>query len=270
MRSPLRVSRCPRRPLPARHRLDRAVGADLTDRPSVVATLEWPQVRLVSIEHACPCWRPNGAHPASCSAFGPILAMRTDACHRRKSLRALTTHPTRSALAWYPMAHQSVLRDGLRGEGRLGWRGRQTDTGFPGARFWGQVRVSSGRLRLLQGKGGSSGETSQIAGKARYQAPFPGHIAAGRILHGKEGVDGSSPSEGLRKSPASGDFVLPVEAGFRGPAGTRRVHFGTGGHSRARATSRDTPGACSRHSFSTTHSKSSCKQAVELSALARR
>ena len=72
-----------------------------------------------------------------------------------------------------------------------------TDTGFPGARFWGQVRGSSGRLRIVQGKGGTSGETSQIAGKARYQAPFPGHIAAGRILHGKEGVDGSSPSEGF-------------------------------------------------------------------------
>ena len=59
-------------------------------------------------------------------------------------------------------------------------------------------------------------------------------------LHGKEGVDGSSPSEGLRKSPANGWLVLPAMARFRHFAGTRRVHFGNGGHSRARATSRDT------------------------------
>jgi hypothetical protein len=134
--------------------------------------------------------------------------MRTDACHRRKSLRALTTHDPRSALAWYPLAHQSVLCDGLRGEDRLGWRGRQQIRASPGARFWGQVRGSSGRLRIVQGKGGASGETRQIAGKARYQAPFPGHIAAGRILHGKEGVDGSSPSEGSSRSK------IPVNRGF--------------------------------------------------------
>jgi hypothetical protein len=73
----------------------------------------------------------------------------------------------------------------------------RTDTGFLGARFWGQVRGSSRRLKVLQGKGGTSAETSQIAGKARYQAPFPGHKAAGRILHGKEAVPGSSPGEGL-------------------------------------------------------------------------
>src|SRR5919106_1493716 len=58
-------------------------------------------------------------------------------------------------------------------------------------------------------------------------------------LHGKEGVDGSSPSEGLHKSPANGHVVLPAMAKFRRLAGTRRVHFGTGGHSRAHATSRD-------------------------------
>jgi hypothetical protein len=59
-------------------------------------------------------------------------------------------------------------------------------------------------------------------------------------LHGKEGVDGSSPSEGLYEMPANGDFMLPVVTRFRFFAGTRRVHFGTGGHPRARATPRDT------------------------------
>ena len=61
-----------------------------------------------------------------------------------------------------------------------------------------------------------------------------------RGAHGKEGVDGSSPSEGLHKSPANGHVVLPAVARFRFFAGTRRVHFGTGGHSRARTTSRGT------------------------------
>jgi hypothetical protein len=61
-----------------------------------------------------------------------------------------------------------------------------------------------------------------------------------RNLHGMEGVDGSSPSEGLHKSPANRAMVLPAVARFRVAAGTRRVHFGTGVHTRARATSRDT------------------------------
>src|SRR6266540_6130268 len=61
-----------------------------------------------------------------------------------------------------------------------------------------------------------------------------------RPQNGKEGVDGSSPSEGLPKRPANGHLVLPAMARFRHFTGTRRVHFGTGGHSRARATSRDT------------------------------
>jgi hypothetical protein len=59
-------------------------------------------------------------------------------------------------------------------------------------------------------------------------------------VHGKEGVDGSSPSEGFHKVPANGHVVLPVVARFRFFAGTRRVHFGTSGHSQARVTSRDT------------------------------
>ena len=59
-----------------------------------------------------------------------------------------------------------------------------------------------------------------------------------------DGVGGrrfESPSEGLHKSPAYGHIVLPAGPTIsRRLAGTRRVHFGTGGHSRARATSRDT------------------------------
>jgi len=45
-----------------------------------------------------------------------------------------------------------------------------TRTGRVGARFWGQVRGFSGRLRVLQGRGAGSGKTGRIAGKARWQA----------------------------------------------------------------------------------------------------
>ena len=38
--------------------------------------------------------------------------------------------------------------------------------GLVGARFWGQVRGFSGRLRVLRGRGAASGETGRIAGKA--------------------------------------------------------------------------------------------------------
>src|SRR4029453_6800747 len=44
-------------------------------------------------------------------------------------------------------------------------------------------------------------------------------------VHGKEGVDGSSPSEGLQKRPANGHMVLPAMARLRVFAGTRRVTF---------------------------------------------
>jgi hypothetical protein len=50
--------------------------------------------------------------------------------------------------------------------------------------------ASRGRSGSFKGRGAASGETSRFAGKAHYQAP-------GRSLHGKEGVDGSSPSEGF-------------------------------------------------------------------------
>ena len=57
--------------------------------------------------------------------------------------------------------------------------------------------------------------------------------------HGKEGVDGSSPSEGFMKRPAKSGFLLSAQTSRRHLAGTRRVHFRTRGHSRVRSTSRD-------------------------------
>src|SRR5437588_5433096 len=43
-------------------------------------------------------------------------------------------------------------------------------------------------------------------------------------LHGKEGVDGSSPSEGSSKSPASGRLLLPRLVAFR-PTCSGMEHF---------------------------------------------
>jgi hypothetical protein len=81
-------------------------------------------------------------------------------------------------------------------------------------------------------------------------------------LNGKEGVDGSSPSEGLHKSPANGRLVLPAGARFECFAGTKRVHLGTGGHSRARATSRGTAWRVLERLARDHYSKSSCTQTV--------
>jgi hypothetical protein len=166
MRSPLRVSRYPRRPLPARHRLDRAVGADLTDRPSVVATFEWPQVDLSPSNMPAPdCWRPNGAHPASCSALEPILAMRTDACHRRESLRALTTHDPPSALAWYPMAHQkrAMRRTPERRSPRLARS--TTDTGFLGLGSGDRFGAPRGGSGSFKARGERAEKPARLRGK---------------------------------------------------------------------------------------------------------
>ncbi|MGH8514992.1 MAG: hypothetical protein ACREV8_13835 [Gammaproteobacteria bacterium] len=82
-----------------------------------------------------------------------------------------------------------------------------------GARFWGQVRGFSGRLRVRQGRGAASRETCRTAGKALYQAPSRDHIAARRILHGKEAVPGSSPGEGLNtcKSAILSDYRAPLD-----------------------------------------------------------
>ena len=155
-----------------------------------------------------------------------------------QDLGALTTTHPRPPLAWLrDDAKRATRRTSGTIASVVAFDNRH---GFLGARFWGQVRGFSGRLRVLQDKGGTSGETRQIAGKARYEARFPDRIAGGDNLHGKEGVDGSSPSEGLQKSPANGHMVLPGATKSSVVAGTRRVRFGTGGHSRARATSRDT------------------------------
>jgi hypothetical protein len=122
-----------------------------------------------------------------------------------------------------------------------------TSMGSLGARFWGQVRGFAGRLRTLRGKGAANEKTKRIAGKPHYQALFPDHIAAGRSLHGKEGVDGSSPSEGFDTKSLQIGKLCCLHWRARNHAGTRTgTRFGTGGHSWASATS----GVASRHASS--------------------
>src|SRR6266511_580108 len=60
-----------------------------------------------------------------------------------------------------------------------------------------------------------------------------------RPQNGKEGVDGSSPSEGSVKCLQMGMYCCLPRRILDPSRVTKRVHFGTGGHSRARATSRD-------------------------------
>jgi hypothetical protein len=77
---------------------------------------------------------------------------------------------------------------------------------FLGTRFWGQVRGGSGELKGLRGRGVSGRPNGVIAGKTRREARLLRLAAVARNLHGKEGVDGSSPSEGSAKAPQIGAF----------------------------------------------------------------
>ena len=61
-------------------------------------------------------------------------------------------------------------------------------------------------------------------------------IAAARILHAKEGVDGSSPSEGFDEMPANWHFWSPAHATRGYTAGTSLVSPALRGHAQASRT----------------------------------
>jgi hypothetical protein len=61
--------------------------------------------------------------------------------------------------------------------------------------------------------------------------PLPWVATGCRLERMVRRVSGSSPEKGLLKRPANERVVLPVSAKSRRFAGTRRVHFGTSGHS---------------------------------------
>jgi hypothetical protein len=115
-----------------------------------------------------------------------------------------------------------------------------TGTSALGIGFGDRFAGSEGRSGSFKEMVQQAEKPAELQGKARYQAPSRHRIAADRSLHGKEGVDGSSPSEGLYKSPANGLMLSSVPTQFGLVAGTRRVHFGTSGHARASAPSRGT------------------------------
>jgi hypothetical protein len=79
-----------------------------------------------------------------------------------------------------------------------------------GDRFWGQVWGSSGSLRAFRGRGEAERQNAKIAGKTRREAGLLRPADEHESLHGKEGVDGSSPSEGLIfiEIPANRQVVL--------------------------------------------------------------
>ena len=75
-----------------------------------------------------------------------------------------------------------------------------------GDRSWGQVWGFSRTFRAHRGRGSACNESRSVAGKSCKQARFLRLPPAARILHGKEGVDGSSPSEGSAKAPLMRGF----------------------------------------------------------------
>jgi hypothetical protein len=108
-------------------------------------------------------------------------------------------HPC-SALAWlFPMRHQPEATTTTRADSRatrvlaIATKGRAPLGLGSGDRF----KAFRGCSGVFRGGGAATGENGRIAGKALYQARFPDHVGAGRNLHGKEAVPGSSPGEGL-------------------------------------------------------------------------
>src|ERR1041385_8535496 len=83
---------------------------------------------------------------------------------------------------------------------------------------WGQVLgTGSGMPREPwdPSRGGTNDKRNEPLCRERScQAAFLPRVASAQILHGKEGVDGSSPSEGLKNSLQIGNFralSLPIQ-----------------------------------------------------------
>src|SRR5207237_4953579 len=72
-----------------------------------------------------------------------------------------------------------------------------------GDRFWEQVRVVSRLFRDSQGDDRNAARTGLGTRKTRREAHALQLADAPQNLHGKEGVDSSSPSEGSRKRRAN-------------------------------------------------------------------
>src|SRR5262249_50245532 len=126
----------------------------------------------------------------------------------------------------------------------LAERRRQTRQ-HVGDRSWGQLPGISGPPRELEASGRKVPPRPINTGKARRERESSNPLTTSN-LHGKEGVDGSSPSEGFdtKYLQISISCCLYWRA-IRGLAGTKRVHIrgptGTRGQARRRASPCDTP-----------------------------
>jgi len=84
---------------------------------------------------------------------------------------------------------------------RFRWK---TNRRQAGDRFWGQSAGLSGPLGATRDPSSPPARIPAFAGRAPCRAGYQDAAAATRSLHGKEGVDGSSPSEGSAKGPQIG------------------------------------------------------------------
>jgi len=120
---------------------------------------------------------------------------------------------------------------------------RSSDSVLSGLRLPSHLGAGFGdRFEVSRVGSGFFEERVRLAGEiadcreSTVAAQFLPHAAAARILHGKEGVDGSSPSEGLRQKPCK--WGCSVACG--GIPSASRVRDGyTFGHWRAFADTRD-------------------------------
>jgi hypothetical protein len=103
--------------------------------------------------------------------------------------------------------------------------------GSVGDRFWGHPEDSRGESGAFRRRAQDGEKPANLHGKLATWL-FSAMASCSSILHGKEGVDGSIPSEGLHEMPANGiSCRLDVQH-----AGTSRVHLC---YWRGTATSRD-------------------------------
>ena len=129
-------------------------------------------------------------------------------------MHASSTPSARTASLAWPMRHQPERTADERADPRAtlacchqGLQARPLLGLGSGDRF-GDFRGGSGPLK---GRVPQSGENQPDCRKARYQALFAGHIAAGRNLHGKEGGLRFESGRGLEKTCKSRFLVVRDE-----------------------------------------------------------
>src|SRR5262249_15778728 len=84
---------------------------------------------------------------------------------------------------------------------------------------WGHVRGVSRLCGQAEGEAQGASKTALAPPKTRREVRLVRPAARARILHGKEGVDGSSPSEGFTKVPANRHFVVACSLNVRTHSG---------------------------------------------------